>query len=536
MKKIKVTDDILYLVLTYSFACLFGFLKKNEVPNILKIENLNFGYIGIFMLLLVAHLSLYIKHYKSGEKVLIHIGKSILFVGIFLMGLNYPKGWMVGILIYLLTVCFIPMFIQEEEEKDKLELYSSRKNQKEILERAIKENSLIALDGSWGSGKTTFMDIVMRENREDYYYISINIMLFEDRDSLKTEFLNQLKVIFKEEGIFQGSLMDFDYYLDGISNDWLKMVKNIMFSKSKSFKDANENLKNEIGKIEKTIVVGVDNLERIYGKSEPEWKQILGFIYELQEIGIKIVVMSNIEKMLTKKENGEKDLTNHEYFDKFYEFKLKLNEVTTEEIIDEVKFKDDGKQKKELKKQFRELNYKINIKFKEMKEKRLELRAEVQTIKEDGIIKDTYINKMKKDEEEIQKLNIKMLEFERYYENIINPRKVEKVIKDIEIKKEKKSIYNYVDGEVYKKLILRSSIFSQFYYDYMNEIKGEDFQIFKNGNTFFSQFFYGQNEYSRPIKRLLFYDSKEDLVIERIKSLILTKEIRLFNLENKLKD
>lgn len=365
MKKMREVNYIFYMVLIYSFSCLYGTFYKNKIADILKFQNINLGYLSIFIILVISYLFLFIKHNKTMEDVIKFITKILISMTLILMGVNYPKQWLMGLTVYTIIMLII-LFIPREKVKDssELELYPSRKNLMEVLNHALGEYSLIALDGTWGSGKTTFMNIAMRENRGKYYYIPINVMLFENRNSLKTEFLNQLKGIFKEEGIFQGSLMDFDYYLDGVSNDWVKVVKNIIFSKSKSFKEANEKLKGEIGKIEKRIVVGVDNLERIYGESEQEWKQILGFIHELQELGIKIVVMANLKEMLTiKKETGKKDLSNYEYFDKFYEFKLKLNEVTTEEIIDQIEGVSDY-EKNWLKAQFEVLTEKLHVDYK----------------------------------------------------------------------------------------------------------------------------------------------------------------------------
>jgi len=439
-----------------------------------------------------------------------------------------------------------------DRDNNNLKLYPSRKTQEDILTYALENYNLIALDGTWGSGKTTFMNIAMRDNMEKYYYIPINVMLFENRNSLKTEFLNQLKGIFKEEGIFQGSLMDFDYYLDGVSNDWIKIVKNIIFSKSKSFKEANEKLKSEIGKIEKRIVVGVDNLERIYGESETEWKQILGFIHELQELGIKIVVMANLEEMLTTKKEIEEKIklvlnskddseikifenvkiqkieqeknNNYNYFDKFYEFKLQLNEVTAEEIIDKVEISKNKekniKERERLKNQIKGLIVDLEKGFKKLES--------------DHLSGNKNEEEKKKSQEEMSKYTELQ---NRYLNNILNPRKIEKLMWDIKTKQKNiTNIYNFIDdGDEYEKLIFKASIFSLFYFDYMNMIKEKKFTDFYRENRFFEYFFTNIGESYRGLNRLLYCEYKEDIIIKEIKKLISTKEINLSTLDKSLK-
>ena len=528
----RLVNFICYLSVTYILSSLYGIIFRLEVPEILKFANLINLSVLFLLLLIVGYLLT--NFFKSLKEVFESGVKKFSYILAFICGVNTNNV----ALIYAISICLIGMYavllfknrqikkkIKIEEPENEQKLYPSRRNLMEVLNYALEEYSLIALDGTWGSGKTTFMDIVMRDNREKYYYIPVNVMLFENRNSLKTEFLNQLKGIFKEEGIFQGSLMDFDYYLDGVSNDWAKIAKNIIFSKSKSFKEANEKLKSEIEKIDKKIVVGVDNLERIYGESEPEWKQILGFIHELQELGIKIVVMANLEEMLTtKKETGEKDLSNHEYFDKFYEFKLKLNEVTTEEIVEQLE--NESLDKGWLEEQFIELNSNFNKGFKDLEKKLLKGNK---SESEKQIAERQIVERQMSDYRELQW---------RYLDGIKNPRKIKKLMKDFKTKREKiTNIFNFIDKDEYEKLIFKTSIFSIFYFDFMKDIKQRYFiDYFFHKNIFFTYLFDYRENALGGINRLLHYDSKENLIIDEIKKIISTKEINLSTIEKRLKD
>lgn len=527
MKKMREINYIFYMTLLYMLSSLYTLLNKGEVYKLFNIEKLMKYKILIIIVAVLGTIFLLVNYYRNTKQAIeTLIFKIILPIGVILLGLNYPNfgfGGIMHIMVVYLIVSYIFMYPvifcknRKNADDNNLKLYPSRKNLMDVLSHALEEYSLIALDGTWGSGKTTFMNIAMRENKEKYYYIPINVMLFENRNSLKTEFLNQLKGIFKEEGIFQGLLMDFDYYLDGVSNDWVKVVKNIIFSKSKSFKEANEKLKSEIGKIEKRIVVGVDNLERIYGESEPEWKQILGFIYELQELGIKIVVMANLEEMLIpKKDTKEKDLSNHEYFDKFYEFKLKLNEVTTEEIIDGIRIKGNTLDKEWLKDQVAELTKKISQ-------------------RREGLDRNKQENEKKIEEYE-------GLQW-RYLNEIKNPRKIEKLIKNIQTKQEKiENIFNFIGEEDYRKLIFRVSLYEVIFFEYVMEYKRKvkiKTQLKKemkidqfiehpfSKNEFLQEFGYNEFGDVRAINRILYYDSEENLVKDDIEKLTSIEKISL---------
>ena len=571
-------DYVFYMTLLYIISCLYGFFYK--VIDILNFQNINFGYIGIFIIFIMSYLFLPIKHNKTMEKVVKFITKIIIWISLILMGMNYPKQWLMGLTIYMVSVLAISLVSQKKvkESINELELYPSRKTQEDILTYALENYNLIALDGTWGSGKTTFMDIVMKSNREKYYYISINIMLFENRNSLKTEFLNQLKGVFKEEGIFQGSLMDFDYYLDGVSNDWIKVVNNIIFSKSKSFKEANEKLKSEIGKIEKRIVVGVDNLERIYGESEHEWKQILGFIHELQELGIKIVVMANLEEMLTTNKKTEEKIKlvlnskddseikffgdveiqkieqekndNYNYFDKFYEFKLQLNEVTTEEIIN--KIKDVLEDEKSLiKKQFNSLTNSLKQKEEEINYKIKEItkgemgRSLASNPSEEYLIK----RQIEVREKEKPLLELLLNLEKKYYENSKNPRKIEKIIEDIKLKKIIKKIHN-IDPKEYEKLIFITSVFQLFYFDYYYRFKREGVAIFSdslaennpiNKNYPIEDIFleYIKHRFKnnlQAVNRLLYFEPEDENVRDRIENLIEENKINIYDFRKYIED
>lgn len=558
----REVNYIFYMTLLYMFSNLYIVLKKGPIYKLFDIEKLIKYNSLIIIVVVLGIIFLLVNYYRNTNQVLkTIIFKVILPLGVILLGLNYPNFGLDGI-IYAMGIYLIVTYIfmypiifcknRIDGDNNNLKLYPSRKTQEDILTYALENYNLIALDGKWGSGKTTFMNIAMSDNREKYYYIPINIMLFENRNSLKTEFLNQLKGVFKEEGIFQGSLMDFDYYLDGVSNDWIKIVKNIIFSKSKSFKEANEKLKSEIGKIEKRIVVGVDNLERIYGESETEWKQILGFIHELQELGIKIVVMANLEEMLTtKKEMGEKiklvlnskddseikifenveiqkieqeKNDNYNYFDKFYEFKLKLNEVTTEEIIDKVEISKN-----------KEKNIKVRERLKnQIKGLIVDLEKGFKKLESEHLSGNKNEEEKKKSQEEISKYTELQ---NRYLKNIVNPRKIEKLMWDIKTKQKNiTNIYKFIDdGDEYEKLIFKASMFSLFYFDYMNTIKEKKFTDFYRENRFFEYFFTNIGEAYRGLNRLLYYDYKEDIIIKEIKKLISTKEINLSTLDKSLK-
>jgi len=554
MKKMREVNYIFYMTLLYMLSSLYTLLNKGEVYELFDIEKLMKYNSLIIIVVGLGVIFLLVNYYRNTNQVLkITIFRVILPMVTILLGLNYPNFGLDGI-IYAMVVYLIVTYIfmypiifcrSREEENDNnnnLKLYPSRKTQEGILSYVLENYNLIALDGSWGSGKTTFMDIFMREKKENYYYIPIDIMLFENKTSLKREFLNHLKEIFKNNGILEGTLIEFDHCLNGVSNDLFKVFYKVFISKSNTLEEISKNMRKEIKKINKKIVVGIDNLERIYSNSESEWKEIMGFIYELQGLGIKIVVMANLEKMLNRKEEEkikQDKNDNYEYFDKFYEFKLKLNEVTTEEIIDEVKIKKEKVDQVEikestvdkewLKEQVKELTNNINQGF--------------DKLNEGG-------NNEDKEERNKKYSEYKNLHW-RYLNGIKNPRKIEKLIKDIQTKQEKiRNIFNFIGEEDYKKLIFRTSLYEVMFFDCAmehkkkikivgklgKELKTDEFIKHPFSKMFFQAFGYSEFKDERAVNRLLYYDSKEDLIINGIKKLISTKEIDLMTIEKKLKD
>lgn len=553
MKKLREINHIFYMTILYLTTSISITLYRKEIPKVFTVDELlKYRYLILITLILTTFYFLS-NYHKNTKEILKKISLLALYSIILLIGINFPnlgiESINYGLIIYLGIVYIFIYANSNSEKQSKINeekeafLYPSRERMSEVFNKALENYNLIALDGVWRSGKTTFMDILMKRNNEKYHYIPVNIMLFENRNLLKREFLNQLKEVFKDEGILKGTLIDFEYYLGEVSNNWMNILNKMIFSKSESFKESNDKLKNEIYSLEKGIVVGIDNLERIYGESEHEWKEILGFIHELQEIGIKIVVMADFDKVLGAKEG---EIFNYDYYDKFYEVKIKLNEVTANEVIDEISIGSEGVKKTWLKEQLDRLKnrmegYCLSDSYGEFEKKQSSLEQKYKYI-DSASKSDSNIPRIKVEIKELEEYmerevtvvdkNLELLS--RFNEGIKNPRKVKKIINDTALKKKNvTNIFNFVSDEGYDEVLLKSVIFQLFYFDFIDEYKEMGLYSFTEKDKVFKYFFKDIGEAHRAINRILFYNFEDDKIKGRIEHLEDTDEV---NLEKVLKE
>lgn len=404
---------------------------------------------------------------------------------------TYSEFFIIYILIFLVLSILYLTFLEEinnlfkigennNDDKPKKILIQSREHKKVLLLNALKTSERILVDAEWGKGKTTFVDITLDEAQELYHKIKIDILVFNNREKIKNEFLNQIKPILKVEKIYFKNMNEYLGFINNIGSIWSKFIKST-FYENDSFESAKESLKNDLGLLKKNIVIIFDNLERIVDENlimDREIKEIIGFIHEIGELDkIKSIIIADYDK-LTKSDDKDRAGYHKEYLEKFYDYRIKLKDCSLEELV-------------EAKRKENDFDYGV---IKEIANAIYDvLNTENKAIDFSGNNQKEEEDRMKKVKDEIEKA-------------ISNPRMVEKII----------CTYKVIKGEQIILEELLSSIFMVIYFEIWDKADAiEDIKNKTEVKVIFSKKTYsnGQigkrwftNEDYHDIDKILFYE------------------------------
>ena len=251
---------------------------------------------------------------------LINLRKIMLILNVFL--------W---VKIYISFYYFNSKEEKEDNPKNDLELYPSRKVQGEILKNYLDTDndlhSFILIDGEWGIGKTTFVDIVLKEAKYQDRQIYINAMLFNNKKEIVKVLFDELENYLEENKICAKGLEETRDYIVSIMGDKISFLSNL-FQKKESYSSNKDKLSTKLALLhkDKKPIIVIDNIERIQDKNQI--LEILGFLHEVEGLeGIKTLVLADRSKI--------EDLGIHkDYLDKFFIQSIQLREVFIEEILE----------------------------------------------------------------------------------------------------------------------------------------------------------------------------------------------------------
>ncbi|BDU50032.1 P-loop NTPase fold protein [Haliovirga abyssi] len=512
MRKISL-NIMLYIIIPFLLGITFKFKIKSF--NIEKIYSVFF--ITVFCFLI------FIFIYKNKEEICSIFIKILKFYSILLflffsneMTLDFFKNIyeytiiimqpiilsfviIIILLVVVSIIAFIYKKLKKRKHKKETKLIKSREVKFIFLKNSLKINKTILIDGEWGIGKTTFLNIALKKLNDEYHQIKIDVLIFNNRKAIKEEFTNQLKNIFKQENIFFKIPDEFSHFIDSLGNNIFSFFKKILFETS-SFQEAKDKLNNDLKILDREIIIVFDNLERIMNTdftNDSIWKEVISFIHELSELeNIRIILVADYKKLVG--ENKEENLNLHkEYFDKFYDEIISIKKAEVDNIIDAL----DEEYKSE---NDEELNY-----FKEIEMiLRINISAQISSDNDD---KSDKYNKLKK-----------------YEDRKKNPRVIEKIIKKYKMLKE-----GFKDIKKIEKIdLMRAAIFEIIYFEELQNYNLDNFEEIKN-IKFFEIFLdvVGKKDRINIFKQIFFIEKKtilrSKMELEKLEKSKKINEIRL---------
>lgn len=195
-----------------------------------------------------------------------------------------------------------------------------------------KESFVIGVEGKWGAGKTSFINLVLSElNKDSVVYFTFNPWNFSDETSLLRDFFIKFseaveKITGKNTGKrmkeYAGKLSEVDLGISyqGFSFNPLKLLK--FWSPDTSLEAIRKELDGALAGIPKKIVVVIDDIDRLDRK---ETKLILKLVKLTADFPKTIFILAydraRVEDRITEKDNG---LEGGEYLKKIIQVSFSL--------------------------------------------------------------------------------------------------------------------------------------------------------------------------------------------------------------------
>ncbi len=350
-------------------------IVENSATEIILNYNLPFIYtvrlneIAIIISLTIVGFFIVCSYYEKSEssleeifKIMIKVLWSELFLFSFIIGtwtdnllkklekdsFCYIYDWnilffSISVIIFL-YICFNQNRIKDKfKVKKESDLYSSRKILLPIIDEYLESIESISIIGDWGIGKSKLIENFFhaekdKENKkysDKYESIIIDVSSYSENKKIISVIQEELVKILMKHKIFKINI-NFVEKVFVENNDFLKSIKNIFFCKDsliESKEELNKKIKELYEKKEKRIVLCLDNLERL--SDVDRIKNLLSIIDDLLGKEIKKIYLYDKKYM---KNIFNKDQCNFdEYIEKYVFNEIKVNPITSEEILEENK-------------------------------------------------------------------------------------------------------------------------------------------------------------------------------------------------------
>ncbi len=237
------------------------------------------------------------------------------------------------------NMCTDPLYSPIVEFED---LFDTRKHQAaeliSLIEHSEQGKMSICISGEWGLGKTSFVNSVINKISKEHNYeiIRINALEIDDTASLFIYFFSQIKSCLKRRGVYVGISSEYEDYISSalgvVTNETLvTIIKKKIFQSNKDYRDSKDNLERilETALGEDKIIVVLDDIERC---SKEKIKEFIFFTKEIATMQNCISLFLTDYAILSKCVS-EYEIDPNKFFDKFFNCKIILNNISFEESM-----------------------------------------------------------------------------------------------------------------------------------------------------------------------------------------------------------
>lgn len=219
-------------------------------------------------------------------------------------------------------------YILYKNDNKNYKLFRERKEDLKRIKEYLNKFNIIGINGEWGSGKTYLLECLQNEKDMQDKYEFVNIYLLTcNLDNLSQILINELEKVLVKYGICSRYSNSLRKIL--ATNNFIDSLFSSMFLDTNSFTASINGFKNEIRKLDKTLVIVFEDLDRIDAPNVI--KKILSVSENLIGENIKIVYQydqSNLERI--------NECFNRNYLDKYIPYTINLTKISFYDIINKV--------------------------------------------------------------------------------------------------------------------------------------------------------------------------------------------------------
>jgi predicted KAP-like P-loop ATPase len=233
--------------------------------------------------------------------------------------------------------------------KDKFGYYGFAKNIfQEIIKIPDTEKSFnIGINGSWGSGKTSFINIIKvllkrykLKKPSDHILIEFSPLQIEKENNLTVDFLLKLNSELKKFHLKSNN--EIRQYINSLTskNDNVLSAIIKLFYSEKSYEEQGKEIKKILDRINRKIIVIIDDLDRL---TKDEIHEILRLIRNICDFNKMIFIVAYDKQYLIEKLDDDNDKNTQQYLEKFFSLEIALplvnSDILKKLLIDEVNAK-----------------------------------------------------------------------------------------------------------------------------------------------------------------------------------------------------
>ncbi|MEM5009425.1 P-loop NTPase fold protein [Niallia taxi] len=352
-------------------------IKLAKVDGLIKILDLYMSLIFVlFFFFLILLIKEVVSHNKSIDKIVAGYSRGYIFLGIIYLISTFATNKFkiandIALILYFIVFWMILQLLinnSEKNEKGHVDIEidedsdTAISSEKQLLPtRKVELNRLykqletiyynepfaLTINGDWGEGKTSFVNVLSNKlAKKSNYIIFIQPMVLDNSEKQMDYLFNQLKIILSNNGIYTGNGSPFKQYftlisqlintkpllqLEGFFSIFEEEVPSDFRTKKQLLEEdilklLNSNVK--VGdKVKNKIYIIIDDFDRV---EQETMYNTLVFIKELVNFsGINVIFLMDERKLDAESQSK----INKEYLDKFVNSKIHLSRIQASEIF-----------------------------------------------------------------------------------------------------------------------------------------------------------------------------------------------------------
>jgi hypothetical protein len=205
------------------------------------------------------------------------------------------------------------------DETQKAVLFQERTYDLKRIGQYLEASDTVGIDAGWGVGKSFILNELQRQPmiKERYVFVEVNLLAC-NLDEIQSILLEKMDAVLREHRIFSRYSRRLKLLLaeKGILND----LGHIFVSDEEPFSEALAGLSKEIERMDKSIVIVYEDLDRI--QNPDTIRKILSISENLVGGRIKVLYQYD-EQELEHKDPG----LNHSYLEKYIPYTVRLTEI-----------------------------------------------------------------------------------------------------------------------------------------------------------------------------------------------------------------